>query len=395
MMQVIYYEDEIPEIVNRSIFLAGPTPRSEDIKSWRPEALRILENRGYDGVVYVPESRRGCFSANIFAKYDGMVEWEKRRLNQADIILFWVPRNMENLHGFTTNVEFGHWVKSGKCIYGRPEHSPHTGYLDWMYTDITNRIPKDNLEATIEEAIYKEQFGMDRKGGERFVPLQIWKTETFQRWYHEHTKVGNTLDDARLLWSFIPRKSVAVFSFVLWVKIWIKEEQRHKENEWIFARRDISTVVLHSKNVYNPDIILVKEFRSPVRNKECFVFENPGGSSAKPNENMYEIAKHEVEEETSLIIVPERIIYYGSKQLCGTLSTHHSQLFGCELTDEEMEKAKAIASSGKSFGIESDSEKTYLYVCKATELFDLGVDWATIGMVYAVLENRDLKFSMQ
>ena len=394
-MQIIYYEDSIPDVVNRSIFLAGPTPRYDNVRSWRPEALRLLKEKGYDGVVYVPESRRGSFSNNIFANYDGMVEWEKRCLNQADVILFWVPRNMENLHGFTTNVEFGHWVKSGKCVYGRPDGAPHTGYLDWMYEDVAKRIRNVTLSSTIDEAIDKESIGFPRTGGERFIPLQIWRTEAFQQWYQAHKKAGNRLDDARPLWSFVPRGSPSVFSFVLWVKIWIKEEQRHKENEWIFARRDISTVVLHGRSPYNPEIVLVKEFRSPVRNKECFVLENPSGSSSKPNQNMYELAAHEVEEETSLVISPCRLVHYGSKQLCATLSTHYSDLFGCELSDEEINKVKEISESKKSFGIESDSEKTYLYVCKATELFDLGVDWATIGMVYAVLENRDLKFSMQ
>ena len=38
-----------------SIFLAGPTPRSNDIKSWREEAIKILEQLEFEGIVYIPE----------------------------------------------------------------------------------------------------------------------------------------------------------------------------------------------------------------------------------------------------------------------------------------------------------------------------------------------------
>ena len=405
-MQVIYYENDIPETVNRSIFLAGPTPRSSDVQSWRPEALNILEKSGYDGVVYVPE-RNSNKRPDFALGYEGMIEWEKKRLNQADVILFWVPRNMKTLPGITTNFEAGMWLKSGKCVYGRPDGAPHTAYLDSMYEDITKKIPHTSLTFTINEAIAKEPVGFPRTGGERFVPLQIWKTEAFQKWYQTHKDAGNRLDDARQLWSFIPRGSDKVFSFVLWVKIWIEQEQRYKENEWIFSRRDISTVVLYNyptesngNKAYDPLIVLVKEFRSPVRNNgyldedkygelpgdKCFVFENPSGSGIK-SENHFKQAAEEVKEETSLIIEPGRIKSYGSKQVCATLSTHHSHLFGCQLTDEEMNKAIKIAASGKSFGIESDSEKTYLFVCRLSQLPALCVDWATIGMVYSVVKR--------
>ena len=41
--------------LKKSIFLAGPTPRSKEVKSWRPEAIRLLKEKGFDGVVFVPE----------------------------------------------------------------------------------------------------------------------------------------------------------------------------------------------------------------------------------------------------------------------------------------------------------------------------------------------------
>ena len=52
---IVNYSDQ--EIIKgeKSIFLAGPTPREKDIISWRNEAIKILENLGFDGIVYVPE----------------------------------------------------------------------------------------------------------------------------------------------------------------------------------------------------------------------------------------------------------------------------------------------------------------------------------------------------
>lgn len=385
----VCYEDEIPDVVGRSIFLAGPTPRSDDVQSWRREALDLLEEAGYDGVVYIPEFRFGYPTKN-FNDYEGMVDWELKCLNQADVILFWVPRDMQVLPGLTTNVEFGTWLKSGKCVYGRPDKAPNTKYLDWMYEHDLKQSPCGTLFSTVKAAIEKEPVGIRREGGERFVPLQIWRTDAYQSWYKAQDWAGNRLDDAKVLWSFVPRGSENVFSFVMWVKVWIEAEQRYKENEWIFSRRDICTVVLYSKAEYDPEIVLVKEFRSPVRNDDCFVLECPGGS-ANTKEDPINLAVNEVEEETSLQVDFWRMKFYGTKQVAATLSTHHSLLFGCELTDEEMNEAKEIAKSGKSFGLESDSERTYLYVCKLSELSDIGVDWATIGMVYTVMENREIE----
>ena len=51
----INYSDEKIVDSDKSIFLAGPTPRGENAKSWRVDACKKLEELGFDGVVYVPE----------------------------------------------------------------------------------------------------------------------------------------------------------------------------------------------------------------------------------------------------------------------------------------------------------------------------------------------------
>lgn len=58
-MQIVYAQEKYPHelTLSKSIFIAGPTPRDESTKSWRPEAIKYLEDIGYDGTVYIPEAR--------------------------------------------------------------------------------------------------------------------------------------------------------------------------------------------------------------------------------------------------------------------------------------------------------------------------------------------------
>lgn len=115
------------EALPKSIFLAGPTPRDAATPSWRPEALQILENDfHFNGTVYVPED------SNWTARnsYDDQLSWEWEAMSISTVILFWVPRNLDNMPAFTTNVEFGLQVMSGKCVLGYPADAPKLRYLD-------------------------------------------------------------------------------------------------------------------------------------------------------------------------------------------------------------------------------------------------------------------------
>lgn len=143
-MEVIYSrQDPRP-----SIFLAGPSPRGEQDANWRPEALRILEELGFDGIVYVPLPEDGQWAPD----YDGQVEWEDRCLQRSDVIVFWIPRDLDSLPGFTTNVEFGMWVSSGKIVLGHPPRAPKTRYLDWHAKK--HGVPiREDLKSTLRAAI--------------------------------------------------------------------------------------------------------------------------------------------------------------------------------------------------------------------------------------------------
>src|SRR3972149_2016321 len=127
-MELIYAREPLPLCFAKSLFPAGPPPRSKNVKSWRPEAIRLLEERGYDGVVFVPESRDGKCPDDR-GVFEEQVKWEHAALERSDCVLFWVPRDLKTLPGFTTNVEFGMWANSGKAVLGAPKNAEKISYL--------------------------------------------------------------------------------------------------------------------------------------------------------------------------------------------------------------------------------------------------------------------------
>lgn len=404
-MKIVYTKQEFPESWSFAVFLAGPTPRDQEVPSWRPEALAWLERMSADAglsdlAVFVPEYPEGE-EQWAEGEYTEQTEWEKKGLNFADVILFWVPRDLTWMPAFTTNVEFGTWSSSAKVVLGHPEDAPKVRYLDWLAGE--KGIPvKLTLEETCDAALKMWPGGdTERELGERYVPLIIWQSPMFQAWYAAQRKCGNRLDEAEVRWVFHMPKLGRIFSWVLWVKVWINAEHRYKENEWVFARSDISTVVLWHResdgiahepgewpldDLLDTEIVLVREFRSPVRNDACFVYEVPGGSSATKDQDAKQVASEEVHEETGLIIPRDRFEAMGSRQVAATLSAHHAHLYVVELTADEMAQAKALAASGTAHGLEEDSERTYIEVRTLRQMIHTGlVDWSMLGMVFKAL----------
>src|SRR4051794_22004305 len=93
----ILFADQPLVIPSPSLFLAGPTPRSSAVASWRPAALALLGELGFAGTVLVPERHDG--SARF--DYHDQVEWEFAGLEACSVIAFWVPRDPQTLPGFT------------------------------------------------------------------------------------------------------------------------------------------------------------------------------------------------------------------------------------------------------------------------------------------------------
>lgn len=143
------YSDEIIIKGKKSIFLAGPTPRDENTISWRIDVCDRLEKLGFDGVVYNPEYS----SWKPKSSYIDQAEWEREALTEATVILFWIPRDLKDMPAFTTNVEFGYWLHTGKVIYGRPDNSVKNKYLDWLYKLDYKKEPFNDLDELLKESI--------------------------------------------------------------------------------------------------------------------------------------------------------------------------------------------------------------------------------------------------
>ena len=146
--------------VGHGVFLAGPTPRSSHVPSWRPQAIKLLEEGGYKGTILIPE--RKDWSAQF--DYIDQIEWEQAGLFNCDRIIFWVPRDLQDMPAFTTNVEFGFWMseKPEKCVYGRPPAAPKNSYLDWLYQEHTGKEPLDSLEEVV--AVVLEDYNVNQFG---------------------------------------------------------------------------------------------------------------------------------------------------------------------------------------------------------------------------------------
>lgn len=146
---IINYSDQKVIKNKKSIFIAGPTPRDENVKSWRTIACEKLSELGFDGVVYVPEYS----SWKPKEDYVDQAMWEREALTEATVIMFWIPRSLPDMPAFTTNVEFGYWLHSGKVIYGRPDNTKKIKYLDWLYKEDYNKNPINDLDELLRESI--------------------------------------------------------------------------------------------------------------------------------------------------------------------------------------------------------------------------------------------------
>lgn len=145
-MKIIYAHEPIVNL-HKSVAILGPTPRSNEVKSWRPEFIQALKDQNFDGTVLVPEASDGVWKNN----YDEQIEWELEMIEKAKLIAFWIPRSLPDMPAFTTNVEFGYCIGKGKyIIYGRPNDAVKMSYLDYInnryneFCFIQNK-PYDNI----------------------------------------------------------------------------------------------------------------------------------------------------------------------------------------------------------------------------------------------------------
>lgn len=146
-----------------SVFLAGPTLRNEPFeKSWRKYACDKLKELGYKGLVYVPEFETGTMKPDLTEQ----AGWERKGLTNADIILFYIPRKIPELAGYTTNVEFGMWLakKPDNCMLCIPEWAEKVNYLKWLWKQ---EVPEKPIYSDLDDAlkaIIHEQVNHKKRG---------------------------------------------------------------------------------------------------------------------------------------------------------------------------------------------------------------------------------------
>ena len=108
-MSKIYNPPKIIKLDNL-LFLAGAIQGAED---WQSKVINYLKN--YDISIASPRRKYICDNFD----YNKQVEWETYYLNVSNIILFWLPKEIEHIEGRsfaqTTRFELGEWL--AKSLY--------------------------------------------------------------------------------------------------------------------------------------------------------------------------------------------------------------------------------------------------------------------------------------
>lgn len=309
-------------------------------------------------------------------------------LHMSDCKLCWVPRDLALLPGFTTNVEFGLFARFGGIVLGAPHTAAKMEYLKEM-TEIFHVPRFEALAETVDSALKQIGPPVLRKGGEREVPLYLWRHPAFQNWHQAQKNAGHILAGARVEWiSRVNKKPDRVYIFAIHPNIRIAGESRNKYNEPVILRLDIATIMLYkpAPDPLNTKIILVREFRSSASNTAGFIWELPGGSSPHLFD-MPALAIEETHEETGIRLDPSRLKSHGSRQLAGTVLTHKAHLFSAELTNEEL--AWLESQKGIAHGTDLDNptgERAYTEIKTLGEiLYNDFVDWSNVGMICEAL----------
>lgn len=392
-MQLVFMGEPYPQIVEKMLFLADSTFQQDKLNSfWRIDVMQWLEQLGYDGIVYIPVEREDSPNSASFDD-EARVRWTHGALMRSDVIVFWLSESMKSMPNVVMSVELGWLLEGGRVVLGAPSGTEEARDLH-LYAQQFGVPYYTQLFEALCEAVKRIGVGAQRYNGEAAVPLAVWRTESFQEWLTMQKKAGNRLDDVHIEWigRVGPSRSV-VFFWILYVKVWIQDEGRYKENEWIIGRPNISSILLYMPHPTDPmetKIVLVKEYRSPVSNSQAKIYELPGGSTFQSGVDPYTLVVQELQEETGFTLSESHELRsHIPRQLNGTLSTHKCHLFSLELTPKEMSNIEAAV--GKTFGKSEDTEQTTPVVMSLRELLRVDFsDYATLGMIVQALADNGI-----
>jgi len=382
-LTVVHSREDIPSTEMKSLFLAGPTPRKKHNLEWRSEAIKILKELGYNGIVYTPTERKGEFDRNVLKE---QCAWEYKTMMACDAIVFWIPRQKRQdfeMIALTTNVEFGRFFESNKMFCGAPNDAKSIEYLKIISE---NRYEWTNtLRDTLKRAVDYLGEGVYREGAECLVPKHIFESAQFQNWYKSHKQNGNQLTDFKTLFEFIAPYSKKMFMTIFKPDVFIEKENRTKNNEFVVARTDVSYICAYHKTKKETKILLCEEFRSPVVNDDSMVYELVGGSSDNPNDDELQVAANEFEEETGVKLKKSRFKKVDIKQSAATLCSHRITLYSVELTDEEI---KHFEEDKDIHGVTEATEQIHLHVMTLEDALKK-VDWTNAGMIFAAMKGKE------
>jgi hypothetical protein len=174
-MRTLFYDDALGgRAIPRSIFLAGPTARGALRTPWRAEALQLLEERGFNGTLVIPEFRSGLFEelgpkrfaqppSPIPAMRDSshnILRWETTGIEQVTVTLFWMPfvigeiSDPASLPGFTTRAEVSRELARdpSRLVLGMPAGAQSSGHIRFHAHQAGVKIAA-TLEETIDAAL--------------------------------------------------------------------------------------------------------------------------------------------------------------------------------------------------------------------------------------------------
>mmetsp|Transcript_18357 Transcript_18357/g.24225 ORF Transcript_18357/g.24225 Transcript_18357/m.24225 type:complete len:429 (-) Transcript_18357:120-1406(-) len=347
MSKIIQTLEPVPREFSSSIYVCTTPKASDDVKT---ALLKSTKN----SVIFIPR----FVSNECDIQVEAAVHWENSVLNMSDIVVFWLPGlSHEDIAEFPSLL-LGTLANSGKVIYGCVPGELKEKSLRMQLARVNSILEKNSIAVhkSLDQVMESVQSRVKdahvmRTIGERKVPLHVWKTGAFQNWYENIKRVGNRLDDATFEWTFRvgPQKAFVLF-WVLHVNVYVAAEKRNKDNEVVISRPDISVILAYHRGArhrfLDTKVVLIREFRSPARTEDGYVWELPGGSSFKPNKNIHETARDELFEETGHKVEVDRVVYHKSRQLAATVTAHHAHLFSVELTSAEIQDLETKAQRG-------------------------------------------------
>ena len=165
-MKTIYVQEDLSNLKFEngfSIYLAGPTPIketkenlikktlnlfTENTKSWRNDAISYFKEKKFNGTLLIPEERSG---ESFPFEWESQIEWQMDAITKSDYILFWIPRNLIDMPGCTTNIEFGYWLGKNpeKIVVGAPKNTRKMKYIKHQ-CKLNNILYENNLKKLVQ-----------------------------------------------------------------------------------------------------------------------------------------------------------------------------------------------------------------------------------------------------